>query len=709
MKRQLIALLACTAAVLAWGAGTAAAEDPSAQAADQSAQSGQAAGAASGAAQSVPSNQNIAVRVLSPGDDGDVTQANTVSSAASATNVSGTSQSAGQTQAGPGVQVAGQQATTAQLAAALSAADQSGASNTNLSVRVLSPGDDGSVTQWNGVSSGATAANAALTAQDANQNQAGGGGCPCLHSDGVQTADQSASTSQAAAAKSTAQQTGATNTNVSVRVLSPGNDGAVTQANTVASAANAANAAATKQNANQQQAGPGGAACCAPGTGVQTVKQVADTEQKAAAVSSAMQQGATNTNIAVRVLSPGNGGDVNQWNGVSSSATAGNLSTTDQNAGQTQAGGSGSGVQMTSQAAGTQQAALAGSHAVQTGASNLNLPVRVGSPGNDGNVSQSNTVASTAVAGNFAATLQDAHQWQGPGYGHGCCPGAAVQTVDQQAKTSQAALAESKALQELDGKHSCGCPAGGNTNMPVRVHSPGDDGHVSQANSVSSTAAALNAAATKQGASQAQSTGGGTGVQVLGQQAATHQLAGAASAALQLGAANRNEPVRVWSPGGGGSVAQSNVASSAALAANAAKTEQSGRQAQHAGGVKECCPGIAIQALGQLAGTAQAASARSYALQAGGNGHCGCPSGGNVNAPVRVHSAGGGGSVQQWNAVASAAKAANLAVTDQDASQHQAGGGLLIQALGQAAASFQAGAALSAAGQLGPAKGVMGH
>lgn len=787
MRRSLVALLASLVTMLVWGAGTAAAEDPTAaQVADQAATSGQAAGAGSGSTQSQPSNQNISVRVLSPGDDGDVTQTNAVSSGASATNANHTSQTAGQSQSGSGIQVAGQDASSAQLAGALSSASQSGASNTNIPVRVLSPGNGGNVTQSNSAESAAVAANSNATAQDVDQSQSGGG-CPCPGTGGIQTADQSATNGQAALAKSEAEQKGAENKNISVRVLSPGDDGDVTQSNTVSSAATAVNRNATKQTVDQDQSGQ--RACCPSGPNVQTADQDAESVQKAAALSSAEQKGATNTNIPVRVHSPGGGGDVSQSNTVSSAATAANLNATNQAASQSQAGSrtdkccpsgtaiqtihqnadskqaalaasaavqeqgkkdkcgcpsggntnnpvrvdspggggdveqsnsvssaataanlnttrqaadqsqsggthrsccpSGPSIQTIDQSASNAQAALAGSLAIQAGASNANMPVRVGSPGGDGDVTQSNDVSSAALAGNLNATEQTASQTQAGGGTSKCCPsGPYVQVIGQSSENAQAALAKSAAVQL----------GASNRNEPVRVGSPGGDGDVTQSNDVSSLAAAGNSNATWQTAAQAQA-GGGIAIQALGQKAASFQLAGAASAALQLGASNRNAPVRVDSPGGGGNVSQSNTAASAALAGNLNQTVQAARQVQQ-DGVDKCCPDVSIQALGQLAVSKQAAFAQSLAFQAGGKDTCGCPSGGNANTPVRVHSSGGGGTVMQSNSVASAAQAANANATQQAASQIQAGSGIAIQALGQAAHSIQLAAALSLAAQI---------
>ena len=97
MKRILAVAVAMLGLLVSAGVAAAATPpgDPAAQAAGQAATSGQAAGALSGASQSQPANQNISVRVLSPGGNGDVTQSNTVSSNATAANANLTDQSAG--------------------------------------------------------------------------------------------------------------------------------------------------------------------------------------------------------------------------------------------------------------------------------------------------------------------------------------------------------------------------------------------------------------------------------------------------------------------------------------------------------------------------------------------------------------------------------------------------------------------------------------
>ena len=76
MSKRLLALVSGLIAAVLVAASTAAADDSNVgvQTADQSAASGQQATAVSGATQVQPSNTNISVRVLSPGDDGSVVQ-----------------------------------------------------------------------------------------------------------------------------------------------------------------------------------------------------------------------------------------------------------------------------------------------------------------------------------------------------------------------------------------------------------------------------------------------------------------------------------------------------------------------------------------------------------------------------------------------------------------------------------------------------------
>ena len=100
--------------------------------------------------------------------------------------------------------------------------------------------------------------------------------------------------------------------------------------------------------------------------------------------------------------------------------------------------------------------------------------------------------------------------------------------------------------------------------------SPGDDGDVSQSNSTTAIAAALNLNATSQSIDQSQAGGGhgGSALQVAGQGAWSRQDADAGAAAFQFGASNENAPIRVLSPGGSGSVEQSNDVTALAVALN---------------------------------------------------------------------------------------------------------------------------------------------
>ena len=182
------------------------------------------------------------------------------------------------------------------------------------------------------------------------------------------------------------------------------------------------------------------------------------------------------------------------------------------------------------------------------GCEQLEHPGACDSKGDGGSVDQSNSVDSSATAANLNLTKQDADQDQG-GKGKECgCSSNGIQAIGQEAKSEQDAAALSAALQF----------GASNENTPVRVDSKGDDGDVSQSNSVDSDAKALNVNLTKQDADQSQGGGkecgchGGIGIQAIGQEAKNEQSAAAASAALQFGASNENTPVRVDSDGSGG-------------------------------------------------------------------------------------------------------------------------------------------------------------
>jgi hypothetical protein len=684
----------------AWTATATAAPPPGVQTGDQSATSGQQAAATSGATQTSPSNTNIGIRVFSDGNDGSVSQTNSADSSADASNSNSTDQTSNQSQGGAGgIQTSTQSADNSQLAAALSTANQAGASNVNIPIRVGSDGNGGNVEQSNTVSSDAGASNDNTTNQSADQSQAGGTSCACSPDPGVQTSDQSATNDQTALAASAAVQRDASNVNIPIRVGSEGNDGSVTQSNDASSDATAKNDNSTDQSADQSQAGSGS------GAGIQTSTQSADNAQTAAAVSSATQEKPKNVNIAIRVFSDGDNGKVKQTNSVSSSAKAKNNNNTTQTTNQDVSGSGGCGcadpttVQTAKQSADNDQAALAASEAKQEGAKNVNLPIRVGSEGNNGSVSQSNSVSSEADASNDNGTHQSVDQDPSGSKkdGHDCgCGPTGIQTASQKADSEQAAIALSNAEQDF-GKSKCGCDSGGNTNAPVRVYSKGDDGSVKQSNDVSSEADAWNDNDTHQSVDQdLEGASSGTGIQLADQSASNAQLAAAASSAEQKGASNKNAPVRVYSGGGGGSVSQSNDASSEADASNSNDTDQS--ISQDPSGSKDghsCgCGPVGIQDAKQTAESGQAALSLSQAKQE----H---PS--NDNAPVRVYSKGDDGKVTQSNDVSSEADASNNNDTDQSIDQQLDGSssGTGIQLADQQASNAQLAAAASSAEQSG--------
>ena len=368
-------------------------------------------------------------------------------------------QDADQGQSGSGTQAIGQEAKNEQDALRLGSV-QSGASNTNTPVRVDSKGDDGDVAQSNSVDSHATALNANLTKQDADQSQHGHS-CGC-GSDGLQAIGQEAKSEQGAAAFSLGLQHGASNDNAPVRVDSKGDGGSVDQSNSVDSTATAANLNALKQDADQEQSGSGG---------TQAIGQEAKNEQAAVGLSAALQFGASNSNSPVRVDSEGRRRRRLAVELASTrDATGLNVNLTKQDADQDQGGRSkecgchdGTGIQAIGQEAKSEQGALAASLAAQAGASNENAPVGVDSYGHGGSVDQSNSVDSDATAANLNALKQDADQEQGGG------GGIAIQAIGQSAKNEQAAIGLSAALQY----------GASNSNTPVAVDS-GDHGKKDQ-------------------------------------------------------------------------------------------------------------------------------------------------------------------------------------------------------------------------------------
>jgi hypothetical protein len=587
----------------------------------------------------------------------------------------------------PPIQAVGQSGSNDQTAVAGSAAVQQQPQNQNVSVRVLSPGDDGSVSQTNSATSNAAAANSNTATQGATQAAQS---APCGCSSPIQVAGQLTGSGQGVDALSAAQQLAPSNGNAPTDAVSPSSGGSSSQSNSAGSAANAGNTNGSGQTANQSAVGGG--------SGTQVAAQGTDNKQGAVAGSAAAQTQPQNSNISVRVLSPGNAGPVSQTNSASSNASASNVNSATQGAGQTSAGGSGSGTQVAKQDASNSQNALGASAAVQEKPTNSNTSVRVLSPGNDGSVSQTNAVSSNGSASNTNSSNQSATQSDPASTSCGCGSGSPNQVAIQSSKNDQAAGALSAALQE----------GASNSNDPVRVLSPGTDGPVTQQNTDSSSSSATNSNSSGQTATQNASAGiccGSGAIQVIGQSAESKQADAALSAAVQKNASNTDDPLRVLSPGSDGSVIQTNSASSNAVSSNINADTQTGTQTASSG---LCCGGAPIQVIGQKVDNSQEGLVKSAVEQTFGQRlPCGCASAqGNVYNPRRILSPGDDGPVTQTNTASSNGRITNINGAEQSASQIAGpsrcvcGRASTIQAIGQQGVNRQAAAALSAALQL---------
>ena len=250
---------------------------------------------AAGTAQQEPSNTNEPVRVLSPGDSGAVSQSNEASSDASAGNLNATGQSANQTQSGDGLQVIGQSAQERPGRGCARVHRPAGCLERERARPRAEPGGE-----WTGhaVERRFVGRGGRKPQRDRADGRPGTGRRRRLQccGGGDQVIGQAADNKQEAGALAATVQEKPSNENISVRVLSPGNDGPVTQSNSASSDATAANLNGTKQTAEQNQAGGGGS---------QTIGQAADNEQNAGALAATIQEKPSNTNVNVRVLSPG--------------------------------------------------------------------------------------------------------------------------------------------------------------------------------------------------------------------------------------------------------------------------------------------------------------------------------------------------------------------------------------------------------------------
>src|SRR3954468_23317939 len=195
--------------------------------------------------------------------------------------------------------------------------------------------------------------------------------------------------------------------------------------------------------------GAGNAAAAMPSAG-QMAEQTAGNLQTANSTATSTQDNSSNSNISVRIHSPGNNGSVSQSNNSTANSTATNDNTTNQTTDQRQAGpnccddvihrmlgspkaGGGSSSQEAAQDAWNGQHADSNAVSTQYNPSNENISVRIHSPGSDGNVTQNNTSSATSTARNTNETTQDLSQSQS-GSGSKCCgSGAGMQAGEQSA------------------------------------------------------------------------------------------------------------------------------------------------------------------------------------------------------------------------------------------------------------------------------------
>jgi hypothetical protein len=323
MRHRLLALALSGMAFGAW-AGPAMADDPvNGQVAEQVAGNVQHADSSATSTQYQPSNQNISVRVLSPGNGGPVTQSNESVAQSYAGNGNETEQAIEQSQSGSGstgIQEAAQKAGSEQQASSEATSTQVKPTNQNISVRVLSPGNDGAVSQTNS------------STQKVDQSQGSDGmmynsrkdpkhECGC-DSTGIQAAGQEAYNKQKAESTAESTQVKAKNQNIAVRVLSPGDDGAVKQSNDSTALSKALNHNSTVQKIEQDQ---GASGCgCHGGTAIQAAGQAAFNWQKADSAAESKQIEPQNSALSFRFKSYGGGGGLTQSNASTAASYAAN-------------------------------------------------------------------------------------------------------------------------------------------------------------------------------------------------------------------------------------------------------------------------------------------------------------------------------------------------------------------------------------------------
>jgi hypothetical protein len=263
---------------------------------------------------------------------------------------------------------------------------------------------------------------------------------------------------------------------------------------------------------------------------------------------------------------------------------------------------------------------------------NLNVVIRIDSPGNDGPVTQTNTSVASATGNNSNATMQEAAQNQ---TGGGTSAGQS-QSTDQSAPTTQSSSATATSTQT----------APLNANIVIRNKSPGDTGPVTQTNSSQATAQAANDNAVNQSAVQTQTLAGGGSSggqsQSVSQSAPTTQDASGTAISTQTSPTNATASILIDGaapdPAGSGALGMSiliwiplgdqqpatpaNTSSATASAVNTNQVTQSATQLQSGGSSGGSQVGGAgqSQTIEQNAPTTQTASAQAISEQAPGSG-----------------------------------------------------------------------------------------
>src|SRR3954453_4576182 len=342
--------------------------------------------------------------------------------------------------------------------------------------------------------------------------------------------------------------------------------------------------------------------------------------QDASSSASSTQTAPVNVDVPVRVLSPGDdNGDVSQSNSSDPDASARSPNHPPQAQHQIPTAGADGGARKTDRGwpehpqpadNSVDQSADAQSSSEQTAPVNVNVPVRVLSPGNDnGDVHQSNRSGADRSARNTNSSDQSIDQDQTAG--HSSEDGTQPFSHPRDSSTDQGQWSGEKgkdggqsSSQSQDGSNSIGQDSSAssystqtepvNVNAPVRILSPGDDnGDVHQSNRSDADAKASNKNYSDQSIDQSQgSSQGGWSKSKKGHDSEQSQTAAnsitqsacASAISTQTAPVNVNTPVRFLSPGDDtGDVHQSNRSDADAVAKNHNPSTQSIDQSQSSG------------------------------------------------------------------------------------------------------------------------------